>query len=83
MSLEQRPFASARVSMHMVGGIEVHGTLHLPPGLRTMDLLNRETEAFLAITGATVSRGELVERVPFIALNKAHILSLREIPETE
>jgi hypothetical protein len=48
-----------------------------------MDLLNRETEAFLPVTGATLAHGGQVEQTPFIAVNKTHIVTLRELGTSE
>lgn len=91
MSLERRgvlpagrrpdvvPRDERRVLVAMVDGMEIDGTLHLPPGTRPLDLLNRATEAFVAITEALVTKGGQRQQVGFIAANKAHIVSLRDL----
>jgi len=66
------------VALMMVDGTEVHGMLHRAQGTRTLDFLNRQSEAFVALTGVTMYRGEETEMVPFIAINKAHILRVLE-----
>ena len=70
-----------RAIIWTVGGIEIRGTVHVPPGMRTMDLLNREAEAFIAVTSATLSIADTQDRANFIAVNKAHIVAMREMEE--
>ena len=57
---------------------EIKGVLHRAPGTRTLDYLNRQAEAFVAMTEATLKRSDNSEYVPFIALNKIHILRVIE-----
>ncbi len=96
MSLQQRTLRSAlgrqpnqlprdtRVAIiRLLDGIDVRGTIHVPPGIRILDLLNREVERFIAVTNATISAVGQETTTPFIALNKAHIISLYEQPEGE
>lgn len=95
MTMEHRPFrppiaraietegSHTRVLISTVSGMEIGGLVLLPPGLRTMDLLNRETEAFLPVTSATLAHGGQVEQTPFIAVNKTHIVTLRELGTSE
>src|SRR5438128_410714 len=66
-----------------LGGLEIRGTVHVPPGLRTMDLLNREAEAFIAVTNATLVLNGGMNRTGFIAVNKAQIVALREMESEE
>jgi hypothetical protein len=66
------------VALVMIDGTEVRGMLHRAHGSRTLDFLNRQTEAFVAMTDAVLYRGEETEEVSFIALNKAHILRVLE-----
>jgi len=73
-----RPRELQEVALIMVDGTEVRGMLHRAHGSRTLDFLNRQTEAFVAMTDATLYRGEDVETVSFIALNKSHILRVIE-----
>lgn len=91
MSMEYRPIrpiaravdqpegSHTRVLISTISGMEIGGLVLLPPGLRTMDLLNRETEAFLPVISATLTHGAQVEQTPFIAVNKSHIVTLREL----
>ena len=67
-----------QVALSMVDGTEVRGMLHRAHGSRTLDFLNRQTEAFVALTEVTLYRGEETEMLPFIAINKAHVLRVIE-----
>jgi hypothetical protein len=64
--------------MRMLDGMEVRGLTHLPPNMRPIDFLNREAEPFIAVTDAVISVGGKTERADFVALNKSHLVSLRE-----
>ena len=66
------------VTLVMIDGTEVRGMLHRAHGSRTLDFLNKQSEAFVAMTDATLYRGDDTEEVPFIALNKMHILRVIE-----
>jgi hypothetical protein len=66
------------VTLTMIDGTEIRGMLHRAQGTRTLDFLNKQSETFVAMTDATLYRGEDVQDVPFIALNKAHILRVTE-----
>jgi hypothetical protein len=66
------------VSMLMTDGAEIHGMLHRAQGSRTLDFLNRQSEDFVAMTDVTLYRGDETEMLPFIAINKAHILRVSE-----
>jgi hypothetical protein len=66
------------VTLVMIDGTEVRGMLHRAHGSRTLDFLNKQSEAFVAMTNATLYRGDDPEEVPFIALNKMHILRVIE-----
>jgi hypothetical protein len=62
----------------LVDGSEVRGVLHRTPGTRTLDYLNRQAESFLAMTDAELTHHGVTEFVPFIAINKAHIIRVIE-----
>jgi ribonucleotide monophosphatase NagD (HAD superfamily) len=64
--------------LRTLDGMEVRGQAHLPPGTRPIDFLNRDTEPFIAVTNAVITVANKTERAEFVALNKAHIVSLRE-----
>jgi hypothetical protein len=64
--------------LRMLDGMEVRGHVHLPRNTRPIDFLNREAEPFIAVTNAVISVGGKTERAEFVALNKTHLLSLRE-----
>ncbi len=55
----------------------IQGNVHVHPDDRVSDELNRE-EPFLAVTEARLLGGDgrEVERVPFISINKKHIIWL-------
>ena len=68
-----------RALLRTVDGMEIKGTIHIPTGLRIMDLLNREIEQYLAVTSAVVSLAGRTEHAAFLAVNKAHIVLVREL----
>jgi hypothetical protein len=68
----------AEVVLRMLDGMEVRGMAHLPRGTRPIDFLNREAEPFIAVTNAVISIGGKTERADFLALNKNHLVSLRQ-----
>jgi len=55
----------------------IEGNLHVHPDDRVTDELNRD-EPFLAVTDARLvaNDGREVERIPFISINKKHIIWL-------
>jgi hypothetical protein len=73
-----RPRELQEVALTMIDGTEICGMLHRAHGSRTLDFLNRQSEGFVAMTDALVCRGEVTERVPFIAVNKAHVMRVVE-----
>jgi hypothetical protein len=64
-------------------GVEIRGLIHIPPGTRTLDFMNRGGESFIAITSATLAISGRVEQSEFLAVNKAHITVLRELGGAE
>ena len=64
--------------LRMLDGMEVRGQVHLPRNSRPIDFLNREAEPFIAVTNAVITINGKTERADFVALNKAHLLTLRE-----
>jgi hypothetical protein len=91
MSLEQRGLPgpgqrplervvryTANADIRMIDGMEIRGTVYLPPRMRVIDLLNREAEDFIAVTNAELAMEGRTEFVNFIAVNKSHIATLRE-----
>jgi len=83
VGVEERPRDLQHVALVMVDGTEVKGVLHRTPGTRTLDFLNRPAESFVAMTGATVTHADHTEHVPFIAINKAHIIRVIEAADTD
>jgi hypothetical protein len=74
----ERPRELQEVALVMIDGTEVRGMLHRAHGTRTLDFLNRQSEAFVAMTDALLHRNGETEEVSFIALNKTHILRVIE-----
>ena len=75
LTSEERPRELKEVALLLVDGSRVRGVLHRTPGTRTLDFLNHQAENFVAMTDALVSQADgHVERVSFVAVNKAHIV---------
>jgi hypothetical protein len=64
--------------LRTIDGMEVRGSAHLPRGTRPIDFLNRDAEQFIAITDAVIYFGGQTDKTAFVAVNKNHIVSLRE-----
>jgi hypothetical protein len=64
--------------LRLVDGMEIKGTIHVTPGVRPLDLLNRQVESFIAVTNATLTLAGRVKSVDFVAVNKAHVVILYE-----
>jgi hypothetical protein len=73
-----RPRDLQEVTLVLVDKTEVRGVLHRAHGTRTLDYLNRQSEGFVAMTDAELIHHGRTELVPFIAINKAHIVRLTE-----
>ena len=71
------------VALTMIDGTEIRGILHRSHGTRTLDYLNRQAEGFVAMTDAELVRDGRTELVPFLAINKSHILRLSEAAEDD
>jgi hypothetical protein len=67
--------------LRLADGTEIRGTIYMVPGTRTLDMLNRQAEDFLAITDATITIDGHSELSKFIAVNKGQIVTLRELSE--
>ena len=83
VSTEERPRDLQHVSLVMLDGTEITGMLHRTPGTRTLDYLNHQADAFVAMTDATVTRAEHSEEVSFVAINKAQIVRVIEAAEAD
>jgi len=60
----------------------MRGYVFVLPSQRVKDLLNEGSEQFLAVTNATSTRGEgQSQDIPFIAINKQHIVTVIPIDE--
>jgi hypothetical protein len=76
--LPENPRRLQEVTAVLVDGCQLRGILHRTPGTRTLDFLNHQAESFIAFTDATLTRGDDLEFVSFVAINKAHIIRLGE-----
>jgi hypothetical protein len=79
----ERPRDLQKVALIMLDGTEISGLLHRAHGTRTLDYLNRQAEAFVAMTDATLTCAERTERLAFIAINKIHILCVTEVADAD
>src|SRR5438034_1385397 len=65
-------------------GLTIRGTVYLIPSTRFTDLLERDTELFLAVTSATITTSSGgVEHAEFMAVNKAQLVTLEEVIREE
>jgi hypothetical protein len=71
------------VALILVDGTEIRGNLHRAPGTRTLDFLNHQAEAFVAMTDATLSSRAGSEQVGFVAINKTHIVRVIEAADDD
>ena len=81
--LDQAQRDLKRAIVRTSDGVEIRGMIHIPPGTRTLDFMNRTGEAFSAVTSATIDMSGRVEQAEFLAVNKAHITVLRELDSSE
>jgi hypothetical protein len=66
------------------GGLTIRGTVYLIPSTRFTDLLERDTELFIAVTSATITTADgRVEHAQFIAVNKQQLVTLEEVVRAE
>jgi hypothetical protein len=83
MSSSERPRELMEVALVMVDGTEVRGMLHRAHGSRTLDFLNKQDEAFVAMTDVTLLSGDRADYVSFIAINKAHVVRVVEAADAD
>jgi hypothetical protein len=76
--LTDHPRDLREVALIMVDGTSIRGMLHRAPGTRPLDYLNRQAEGFVAVTDAVVVHADTIEHVPFVAINKSHIIQVIE-----
>src|SRR5947207_15971307 len=72
-----------QVTLLLVDGTRIRGVLHRAPGTRTLDYLNRQAEAFVAMTDAVLTSLDGDEGHSFIAINKLHIARVIEIDDVD
>lgn len=83
--VKTRVFERAVRERHMAiislaNGGEIRGTVHLIPGTRMTDLLERGNEQFIAVTEATIvdARGR-TKQVPYVAVNKSQVVTVEDL----
>ena len=64
---------------YRVGPFSLRGTVHYPPNSEPIARLNLRTHQFLALTSVLVTGPGRTFEAPFIAVNRQHLLSAREI----
>jgi hypothetical protein len=74
--IRKRP---VKAEIRTVGSV-IEGTIHVHPERRVSDELN-SLEGFLAVTEATITDSNAERRVPFVAVNKHHILLVIPVEE--
>ena len=62
-----------------IGSFDVEGFVHVPPGGTPMSRINQDNHPFMALTSGSVSRGEEQFAVPFLAINRRHVLAAQEL----
>lgn len=56
---------------------KIEGSLHKKPEVRLLDMLNKSTEAFLAVSNVrvySIDTGKLLFETEFLVINKSHIV---------
>jgi hypothetical protein len=79
----EQPRDLQKVVLLLIDGSEVRGLLYRTPGTRTLDFLNHQSETFLAMTDARLTRDGNVTNVAFVAVNKAHVIRVIEDAESD
>jgi hypothetical protein len=74
-----QPRELQEITLLLIDGSQIRGVLHRTPGTRTLDYLNRQTDAFVAMTEAVIATVDGREtRAPFVAINKLQIVRVIE-----
>jgi len=61
----------------------IRGFVHVPSGGSAMARLNQQAHSFIAVTSASVIGPETELAVPFLAVNREHIIAAEEIRDEE
>jgi hypothetical protein len=62
-------------------GEKIEGAVHCLPNMRLLDLMNSDDDKFIPVSNAAVydeESGKLLYEVPFMAVNKNHIIVISE-----
>ncbi len=69
------------VVIRAASGIVIRGTVYLIPSTRLTDLLERDTEAFIAVTSASITGMDgRTDRANFVGVNKTQVITMEEVP---
>ena len=66
-------------------GEKIEGDVHCLPNMRLLDLMNSDIDKFIPVSNAAVydeESGKLLYQVPFMAVNKNHVLVISETNAT-
>jgi len=75
---------SREVVIRCVGGITIRGTVYLIPSTRLTDLVERDTEQFIAVTAASVTNANgQTDNPQFLAVNKNQIVTMEDTARAE
>lgn len=70
-----------RVRLRLSDGSEVEGYIHIGKLHRVLDFLNQESFNFIPVTEAVALTQGRFEPLGFLAVSKAHIVAVSEIPD--
>ena len=74
---------SERITVFLITGDRVEGTLHVPRHSRLIDILNHQSDLrpFIALTDAQWFHGEERTEHGFVCLNRSGILAVHPTPK--
>ena len=66
-------------------GEKIEGNVHCLPNMRLLDLMNSNSDQFIPVSNVAVydeESGKLLYQVPFMAVNKNHIIVISETSQS-
>jgi hypothetical protein len=76
-------FSRAAIAL-WIGDYQVSGFVHVPRGAAALRRLNQLSDAFIAVTSASVTGPDFEQNLPFVAVNRARILAVEDLlPDPE
>ncbi|MDH5764108.1 MAG: hypothetical protein OEZ51_14135, partial [Nitrospinota bacterium] len=66
-------------------GEKIEGNVHCLPNMRLLDLMNSDIDKFIPVSDAAVydeESGKLLYQVPFMAVNKNHVIVISETDQS-